>query len=309
MKHNMPPLTIALCLSGLLVFSGCTDTLFNTKGGKLVQKEGATKEDQDKRAKNLGKNSNQDGLINEEDALNVGNGLSNEEDALNGGKNVDDNARGRDQGSRRNRPGIGLLQALSGAGGDTPLALDWNHDGTFQTAFSDIGKMVSFDFNDSGMPILVEWLKPDDRWLAIDLNNNGKIDSGAELFGSSTTLRDTLPLAQTAADGFEALAQYDTNHDGVIDRLDPVFSRLLLWEDKNSNALSESGELTNLASTKVESLSTRALNVSPSEGALAHSRAFIGYQATYQIKQNGQINRYRLVDLYFPNLYRTLSKN
>jgi len=54
------------------------------------------------------------------------------------------------------------------------------------------------------------------RVLPIDLNGNGRIDSGAELFGNHTG-------GKSFANGFDALAQYDDNRDGKIDAADAVF--------------------------------------------------------------------------------------
>lgn len=45
----------------------------------------------------------------------------------------------------------------------------------------------------------------DDGLLAIDLNGDGIINDGSELFGSSTAMPD----GSIARLGFEALAQYD----------------------------------------------------------------------------------------------------
>lgn len=55
--------------------------------------------------------------------------------------------------------------------------------------------------------------------LALDVNGNGRIDGGAELFGTATT------------DGFTILAQYDSNGDNQITRDDAIWDRLLIWRD------------------------------------------------------------------------------
>jgi hypothetical protein len=323
----MPPISLALCMTGMLAFSSCKDTVFNTKNGKLINKEGSG--DGKGSGSGIPGDTNGDGIVNDEDQNNTGKKLSNDEDinnkgkkgkngknggddddTLNGGKNgADGDDTDKPNKSRRNRPALGLLNALNNAGGDTPLALDWNQDGVFKTTFAATGHKVLFDMSGAGTSTPVEWLKPEDRWLALDLNHNGKIDDASELFGSSTSLLGNLPLSLKASNGFEALTQYDTNQDGLINRFDSVFAKLLLWEDKNSNGISEPSELTPLADTAVESLSVNAVALDPSKERLEKSSAYIGYQASYLIKQNGQMKRYRLVDIYFPNLYKTLSQN
>ena len=42
----------------------------------------------------------------------------------------------------------------------------------------------------------------------------------------------------------EALAQYDENGDGIINKNDSVFSSLKLWQDKNSDGITDAYELT-----------------------------------------------------------------
>lgn len=48
--------------------------------------------------------------------------------------------------------------------------------------------------------------------LVRDLNGNGLIDNGTELFGNSTILSNN----ETAANGFEALKELDSNGDGIF---------------------------------------------------------------------------------------------
>ena len=54
-------------------------------------------------------------------------------------------------------------------------------------------------------------------FLALDKNNDGKINDGSELFGTKS------------GDGFKDLARYDEDHNGWIDENDSVFSKLKVW--------------------------------------------------------------------------------
>ena len=56
-----------------------------------------------------------------------------------------------------------------------------------------------------------------------------------------------------AKNGFESLKEFDSNNDGIIDEKDKEFTNLLLWQDKNSNGISETDELIKL-SDKVKSI-------------------------------------------------------
>jgi hypothetical protein len=104
-----------------------------------------------------------------------------------------------------------------------------------------------------GAAMATDWPTAATPWIAIDLDGNGAIDSGAELFGSNTMLPDGM----RASNGFIALAALDANHDGVIDRRDPAFASLVLWFDRDGDGRSTPDELVPLASM-IESISLAA---------------------------------------------------
>ena len=60
--------------------------------------------------------------------------------------------------------------------------------------------------------------------MALDLDKNGKIDSGKEIFGNHSVLSN----GATAAHGYAALAELDSNHDNLI-------NKVRIFEYKNSN--------------------------------------------------------------------------
>jgi hypothetical protein len=101
---------------------------------------------------------------------------------------------------------------------------------------------VTFDVDADGTPEQVSWTLANDdvAFLAIDRNGNGAIDDGAELFGNHT-------LAG-ARNGFEALQNMNMAlnggvRSGRIDSTEPLYSKLLLWTDRNHNGVSEPSEL------------------------------------------------------------------
>ena len=70
------------------------------------------------------------------------------------------------------------------------------------------------------------------------------INNGSELSRvSQITPMPTL----IAKNGFESLKEFDSNNDGIIDEKDKEFTNLLLWQDKNSNGISETDELIKLS--------------------------------------------------------------
>jgi hypothetical protein len=133
----------------------------------------------------------------------------------------------------------------------SPLVLDLDGNGV-ETISQDAG--VQFDLDGDGVKESVGWVAPTDGLLALDLNGNGLIDNGAELFGNYTRL----PNGMTARDGYEALAALDANGDGVVSAADPAFDRLRVWVDANSDGVSQPDELKTLKSLGIVSLSYTA---------------------------------------------------
>ena len=83
-------------------------------------------------------------------------------------------------------------------------------------------------------------------FLAYDKDGSGKITSKDQLFGDNGKEKN----------GFEVLKKFDTNHDGVIDRRDKEFDKLVLWQDKNGDGISQPEELIKL-SKKVTKISLK----------------------------------------------------
>lgn len=74
-----------------------------------------------------------------------------------------------------------------------------------------------FDLDADGRAEDVPLLTGGSGYLALDLDGNGRIDSGAELFGPSSNA------------GFAELAAHDDDGNGWIDENDAVFDKLRVW--------------------------------------------------------------------------------
>lgn len=114
-----------------------------------------------------------------------------------------------------------------------PLALDLNGNGLETTG---IANGVHFDIDADGRIDQTSFVSGGDAFLALDLNNNGRIDDGRELFGDQNG----------DANGYLALAHHDDNGDGRIDQQDAVFQRLRLFTQSSNGeqqlrSLSEEG--------------------------------------------------------------------
>lgn len=102
---------------------------------------------------------------------------------------------------------------------------------------------VYFDIDNDGFAERVGWVESGDGQLARDTNGNGYIDDITELFGD-----DMMPA-------YSKLRKLDANKDHKIDKQDPEYNNLLIWQDKNQNGISEADELQTLQQAKIEYLS------------------------------------------------------
>lgn len=142
-----------------------------------------------------------------------------------------------------------------------------------------------------GDPLASDWPTAVTPWIARDLNRNGTIDSGAELFGSNTVL----PNGSAASNGFVALAALDANRDGRIDAADPAFASLLLWADHDGDRKSSPSELTPLSSIVVSiSLNYKVKPRCDARGNCERERSTIVW------RDAGKLRRGSVIDIHLP---------
>lgn len=136
-----------------------------------------------------------------------------------------------------------------------PLVIDFADVG-----FKTIKPSVSFDLSNRGANDIFGWIAPNSNlgFLALDLNKNGKIDNGSELFSNYMFIAENV----LATNGFEALKSFDRadnggNQDNVITNQDSIFRHLKVWFDRNSNGRTDNNELVSLEQTGVVSINLR----------------------------------------------------
>lgn len=171
--------------------------------------------------------------------------------------------------------GDGFNPVDGGAGGDgcSPIIIDISGNG-FDLTNAQAG--VQFDIMNTSKPIQIAWTASGalNAFLVYDLNKDGLINSGVELFGNFSP-QPTSP----SPNGFLALAEYDKplnggNGDGIIDSRDAVFPDLRLWIDSNHDGVSQPEELYKLPDLGVFSIA-------------------LTYQESRRKDQYGNLFRYR----------------
>jgi len=76
---------------------------------------------------------------------------------------------------------------------------------------------TKFLFNLDSVKEDLPMIRPGSGFLALDLNNDGIIINGNELFGPRT------------GNGFAELSVYDEDGNNLIDENDPVYDQLSVW--------------------------------------------------------------------------------
>jgi hypothetical protein len=152
----------------------------------------------------------------------------------------------------------------------SPIILDLNGDGISTLS---VQNGVRFDLSADGSLVKTGWVAPNDGLLVIDRNQDGVINDGTELFGTTTKLEN----GTKATDGYQALSELDSNKDGVINSQDTAFSKLGVWVDSNSDAQTGGGELKSLSDLNIVQLNLNAYTTrDSSQGNL------IGLTSSYQ---------------------------
>ncbi|MBU3738531.1 MAG: hypothetical protein FGM55_06205 [Rhodoferax sp.] len=86
-----------------------------------------------------------------------------------------------------------------------PIILDLDGGGISNSAIEP-GYPILFDHDGDGLRNATGWVGAGEAIVVRDLNGNGTIDSGREIFGDNTLLTRGARAGQRAANGFEALA-------------------------------------------------------------------------------------------------------
>jgi hypothetical protein len=176
---------------------------------------------------------------------------------------------------------------------DSPILIDLDRNQFHLSAGP-----VNFDIDADGLPEDISWVTAGsyDELLYLDLNGDGQVKDGSELFGTATRLMD----GNLAENGFEALAEFDQtenggDEDGVISPRDSIFSSLRIWVDVNADGYFEAMESLTLVEAQVLSIQ---LKYSESRRLDEHGNMF-KYISSAVISVNGQPKNTWVTDVFF----------
>jgi hypothetical protein len=157
-----------------------------------------------------------------------------------------------------------------------PLVL--NFDGT---AAQLENTAVQFDLDGDGQVEQMPLLLRGSAYLAIDLNNDGQINSGKELFGP------------TSGNGYKELAAYDKDGNQFIDENDPVFEQLRLWTPAEQGG----GEIVSLRDHNVGALALANVST-PFEYRTADNQSLGAVRSTgLYLSEDGSAGAMQEIDL------------
>lgn len=156
-----------------------------------------------------------------------------------------------------------------------PLVINF---GTDKVQLSD--QYIEFDLSGDGDNENIASLGAGSGYLMLDLDGNGKVSNGKELFGTES------------GNGFVDLAKYDADGNGWIDEADPIFNQLKLWSGGE-----DSEDLVMLSERGVGAIYlgqvAQAEDIRSSQGEqLGHVKA-----AGVVLMENGEVKTVQALDL------------
>lgn len=163
-------------------------------------------------------------------------------------------------GGLHDSPGGGLSGDKDS--GHPPVVVDLNGNGV-----EFMGASVSnarFDFDGDGISDQTAWVAPDDGLLVFDKGSDGIVSDASEI--------ELSKYGEVGMTDLEGLAYgFDSNGDGVFDNQDDKWSSFAIWQDVNSDGVSDEGEVRSLDDIGITSIDlARDSNGSVEDGVIVH---------------------------------------
>lgn len=134
-----------------------------------------------------------------------------------------------------------------GGGYITPVIFSLNADRPLADLINPSAR-VPFDLDATGRDVRWSWVRPDTAILVWDPDHTGTITSGRQLFGNATWW-------VLFEHGYQALDALDDDRDGLLTGAELVGVRA--WFDRNTNGVSDEGEVVDLDAIDVVALGCR----------------------------------------------------
>ncbi|WP_250395422.1 hypothetical protein, partial [Synechococcus sp. MU1655] len=126
-----------------------------------------------------------------------------------------------------------------------PISIDLDRDGKVDYLSRSEGQV----FQDAETNIIsnLAWVAPNDGLLVIDADQSGSINETREFAFTE--------WSNNAETDLQAVAEvFDTNQDGILDAQDERFDEFAVWQDLNSDAITDEGELSSLSELGIDSI-------------------------------------------------------
>ena len=159
-----------------------------------------------------------------------------------------------------NAAAIGILD-------NEPVIIDLDGDGV---EFAD--NPVAFDIDNDGVKEAVAWAGGDDGFLAYDEDGSGTVNSAREIVFTEH--------AEGAETDLEAIRQaFDSDGDGLLTEADAEWDKFGIWQDENSDGVTDPGEFVSLEDLGVRSigLENDGNAYSPADGVQVHGESILTY--------------------------------
>ncbi len=115
---------------------------------------------------------------------------------------------------------------------------------------------VTFDYSGTGA-VKTSWVGSSDAILVYDFNKNGNVES-------SKNFVMTAWHTESNTDFLALLGAFDSNGDNIFDAQDVEFVNFALWQDANSNGVSEAGEMKSLQEIGIRNIDFTTMQASQS---------------------------------------------
>ncbi len=129
-----------------------------------------------------------------------------------------------------------------------PLVVDLNGDGVRLISYQD--SRVAFNVDNDPYIENTGWVSAADGIVVHDRNGDGRINDITETLSEYYT--------PAAVDGLSALATLDSNHDNVFDSRDTMWKTLRVWQDVNSDGITDAGELKTFEQLHIQAIDLHA---------------------------------------------------